>query len=510
MSPDPTQGIFRRFADLRHGQLHYVEAGDHDAPVLLLLHQTPRSWREYAAVVPLLARRWRVIAMDTPGFGDSEAGTLPASIVAWAAAAHELLDHLRVARAHVVGHHTGGVIAVELAAAHPDRVASLILSSTPLTDAAFRQARAHALSIDEVEPRPDGSHLAQLWGRRQPYYPAGRPELLEAFVADALRAECPVEQGHRAVAAYEMEHRLDLIRQPLCVFHAAQDPFASRHTAHWRERFPHCGIEVFEQGAVPLPDQLPEEFARAVDAFVQRREIDRRSGDAPADANRFTCIDGAALAPATAYRLLSGAVVPRPIAWVTSMGAGTAPGGTVGDGIVNAAPFSAYNYVSTHPPMIAISIEGNASTGGLKDTARNMLARREFVVNVADESVLEDLHLSARAYPPDVSEVEALGLPLLPSRHVAVPRIASTPIQMECRLAQVIPLGEGSNTLYIGEVLAVHVSDRVYDGGRIDQSRLRPLGRLGGPLYTSRGRLHERSPAASTGPGDAPREAGTH
>ena len=200
----------------------------------------------------------------------------------------------------------------------------------------------------------------------------------------------------------------------------------------------------------------------------------------------FTCIDGPALDPATAYRLLSGVVVPRPIAWVTSCNA---------DGLVNAAPFSAYAYVATSPPMLAISIELNALTGALKDTAANMLVTGEFVVNVASESNLDALHCTAAGYASDVSEVEMLSLNLLASRHVKAPRIADTAIQMECRLDRSVSLGNGVNTLYIGEVLAFHLSPRIYDGKRIDAAALNPLSRLGGPFYGTTGQFHERSAA---------------
>jgi pimeloyl-ACP methyl ester carboxylesterase len=112
----------RAFADLSIGQVHFASCGDVAAPAVLLLHQTPRSWVEYREVLPLLGTRYRAIAMDTPGFGDSAALPGPASIEGWAAIAAELLDALSIAQAHVVGHHTGGVIALQLAAAHAPRV----------------------------------------------------------------------------------------------------------------------------------------------------------------------------------------------------------------------------------------------------------------------------------------------------------------------------------------------------------------------------------------------------
>lgn len=263
--------IRRAFADLSVGQVHYAECGDVQAPPVLLLHQSPRSWTEYREVLPLLGARCRAIAMDTAGFGDSAAIDGPASIEGWARVAVELLDALHIARVDIVGHHTGGVIAVEIAAAFPERVRSLVLSSTPFTDEGFRRARATRPPIDEVAPSDDGSHLAALWQRRQGFYPAGRPELLESFVRDALTASGSPEDGHRAVAAYRMEARIQRVRQPVLILRATDDPFASPHAAELQRELPQARIVDMAGGMVPLPDQMPEAFAAAVLAFLETR-----------------------------------------------------------------------------------------------------------------------------------------------------------------------------------------------------------------------------------------------
>ena len=182
-----------------------------------------------------------------------------------------------------------------------------------------------------------------------------------------------------------------------------------------------------------------------------------------------------------AYRLIIGCVVPRPIAWITTLGE---------NGVVNAAPFSSYNYVAHSPPMVAVNI--GSRDGELKDTARNMLATREFVVNVTTEDQLDVMHKCGFDYPVDVSETAELGIELLPGECVRVPRIASSPIQMECRLEQSITLGRGLNTLYIGEVIAFHLRTDVYKDGRVDSAKLRPLGRLAGPNYTGLGEIFVR------------------
>ena len=201
------------------------------------------------------------------------------------------------------------------------------------------------------------------------------------------------------------------------------------------------------------------------------------------DSQRFTCVDGDNLDTETACRLIVGCVAPRPVAWITSIDE---------QGRVNAAPFSSYNYVATSPPMVAINIAARATGGATKDTARNIVRSGELVINVATEYNMELMHRSVQEFAPDVSEIEELGIPLLQSRHVKPPRIAISPVQMECRLDQVIVLGRGVNTLYIAEVVAFHLSSEVYDGQRVDTARVRPLARLGGPADTlARGLAHQ-------------------
>ncbi|MEJ8822304.1 alpha/beta hydrolase [Variovorax humicola] len=260
--------ICRAFAELSVGQVHYACAGEASAPAVLFLHQTPRSWAEYRAVLPLVGQRYHAIAMDTVGFGDSAPAPWAPTIEHWAAIAAELLDSLGIAKAHVVGHHTGGVIAVELAATFPERVSSLVLSSTPFTGEAFRAARAASKPIDAVERSGDGAHLLQMWRNRQAFYPPERPDLLEAFVLDALKVSGDLEGGHRAVASYRMEERIGRVTQPVLLLRAPDDPYASSHAAELGEHLHDARIVDIAGGMVPLPDQLPEAFAAAVLDFL--------------------------------------------------------------------------------------------------------------------------------------------------------------------------------------------------------------------------------------------------
>jgi flavin reductase (DIM6/NTAB) family NADH-FMN oxidoreductase RutF len=156
------------------------------------------------------------------------------------------------------------------------------------------------------------------------------------------------------------------------------------------------------------------------------------------------------------YKVLTNVVVPRPIAWVTSLNS---------NDVVNLAPFSFFNAVSGTP----------------KDTARNILQRRDFVVNLVTEELLQAMNISAADFLPDESEMTAAGLHAAASVHIATPRLAESLVSLECKLFQSLPLGE--NTLVIGEVVMMHVADHLM-GPRHHVENFAPIGRLGSPsLY---------------------------
>ena len=197
--------------------------------------------------------------------------------------------------------------------------------------------------------------------------------------------------------------------------------------------------------------------------------------------NDFITVDTQGLATAEGYRLLIGCVVPRPVAWITTVD---------GEGRVNAAPFSSFNYVAHSPPMLGVNIGSRENE--LKDTAANIIATGEFTVNLSTEANMELMHQTSAEYPPGVSELEALGIEFLPGVKVRAPRIACSPIHMECRLEHTSALGRGLNTLYIGEILAFHLSTEIYDGRQVDSAKMRPIARLGGPYYAALGEIFKR------------------
>jgi flavin reductase (DIM6/NTAB) family NADH-FMN oxidoreductase RutF len=189
-------------------------------------------------------------------------------------------------------------------------------------------------------------------------------------------------------------------------------------------------------------------------------------------------IDPAKLSKEANYKLLTGCVVPRPIAWVSS---GIAPA------LINLAPFSTFTFVSTFPPMVGFNC--GARDGLRKDTSRNIHANGEYVVNIADQSLLEALHLSSEHHPPDISEAELLGLEMAPSSAIRTPRVARAPVSMECRLSQVLNFGSTDNEFFVGEVLRFHVRDDLLRDGKINTRELNPVCRLGGPTYAVLGEI---------------------
>jgi flavin reductase (DIM6/NTAB) family NADH-FMN oxidoreductase RutF len=189
-------------------------------------------------------------------------------------------------------------------------------------------------------------------------------------------------------------------------------------------------------------------------------------------------IDPKTLSAEASYKLVTGMVVPRPIAWVTTLGT---------SGVVNLAPFSAFTYVAPHPPMLGISV--GRKREDYKDTGRNILTTEEFVVHIADQPLIEPLHRSAIEYPSDESEVEALGLETLPSKSVKPPRLAAAQIAMECRFRHCIEFGASRSRFIVGEVILIHVRDGLFRDGKIDTAALNPIARLAGPRYATLGEM---------------------
>jgi flavin reductase (DIM6/NTAB) family NADH-FMN oxidoreductase RutF len=176
------------------------------------------------------------------------------------------------------------------------------------------------------------------------------------------------------------------------------------------------------------------------------------------------------------YRALIGVVTPRPIAWVTTVD---------GEGRVNLAPFSFFNAFGANPPVVVFSPTLRRD-GSKKDTLRNLNVVGEFVVNAAVEDLAEKVNATSKELPPGQSEADYAGLTLEPSVKVRPPRVADSPVHLECRVRQIVPIGDGpiAANLVIGEVLLIHIADAVLDErGAVDPRKLRTIARLGGDYY---------------------------
>jgi flavin reductase (DIM6/NTAB) family NADH-FMN oxidoreductase RutF len=180
------------------------------------------------------------------------------------------------------------------------------------------------------------------------------------------------------------------------------------------------------------------------------------------------------LSPRDRYRVLTSFVLPRPIAWVTSLGP---------TGVVNAAPFSFFNVFCENPPICMFAVNKRPD-GRIKDTLVNIERTNEFVVNIADEPLARAMHESSGDFPPDVGEPNFLGLKLAPSSKISVPRLADTPWAMECKTWKMIDVNE-DRYLIMGEGINFYIRDELWDreAMRVHMERYHPMGRMFADRY---------------------------
>jgi len=190
------------------------------------------------------------------------------------------------------------------------------------------------------------------------------------------------------------------------------------------------------------------------------------------------------------YKLMTGSILPRPIAFVSTRAK---------SGELNLAPFSYFTAISSMPPTICFAAGRKGKEGIKKDTLTNIEETGEFVVNVVTEDIVEQMNLTATDFPPEINEFKLAGLTPIDCDVVSVPRVKESPINMECKLYQVIHIGlesSGGSALIIGEILLFHITDHLLAEGKINTEFLKPVGRLAGQEYTTLGRRFtlERKP----------------
>jgi flavin reductase (DIM6/NTAB) family NADH-FMN oxidoreductase RutF len=192
-------------------------------------------------------------------------------------------------------------------------------------------------------------------------------------------------------------------------------------------------------------------------------------------------VDPASTDYLNSYKLLIGSIVPRPIAFVSTISP---------EGALNVAPFSFFTVASSNPPVLIFTVGNRASSGERpdprKDTLRNITTAREFVVNIVSEEFAEKMNLTSGDYPPDVDEFQVAGLTPVPSDLVKPPRVAESHVNMECRLLYTVSLSSLINggNIVLGEVVRFHIDDAITSNFRIDPDKLRAVGRMGGSTYT--------------------------
>jgi pimeloyl-ACP methyl ester carboxylesterase len=264
----PMNTTTRHFFNTPLGDVHYVDMGTSDGPPVVLLHQTPRSVDEFAEVIPILAAENRVLAVDNPGYGCSDIPPRQPTVEEYADTIVALLDHLDIQKAHLVGHHTGAILAVDIAARHPDRVAKLALSGPHYMDEEMREM-LHKISV-QWTVQPDGSHIMEKWEKFSGW--VDDPMVVHRVVTDLLRAGETSEYGHFACADYRMEDTLPLVKAPALLIVGDNDPFASHpKNAVFADTIPETETVVLE-GGIFLPTESPEPFAEAVLEYLRAGE----------------------------------------------------------------------------------------------------------------------------------------------------------------------------------------------------------------------------------------------
>ncbi|MFH0811824.1 MAG: alpha/beta hydrolase [Pseudomonadota bacterium] len=270
----------RYLLDTPYGQIHYAVEGAGD-PVILL-HMTARSRDEYAEVIPMLAKKYRVIAMDTLGYGDSDKPSKQLSIEDYAKTVVMIMDEVGVKKSNVIGRHTGAFIAMEVAAAYPERLDKLILSEPHYHDermrkgeevqAFFRTWVAFWKEWLRGGTKDDGSHFIEAWETIREHAPSMPPSLINRIILEHLKAGDSSTNAYYAVFSYPMEKRIPLIQCPTLLMWGTKDvitfdlggPMEKTNEIIKRKK-----VVYIEGGTFVLPNMMPEKFAQPILDFFE-------------------------------------------------------------------------------------------------------------------------------------------------------------------------------------------------------------------------------------------------
>ena len=263
----------RGFADTVHGQIHYRTEGDGAA--LLMLHITPISSDEFVPVLPILGKKYRTIAMDTLGYGDSDKPARQYSLTEYAQSVVDLLDALGIQQTALLGTHTGAGIAAEVAVAFPERISKLIVDGYPLftkeeIDLRRREVPVKLQRIEPLNYIADGSHLTNTWEQVVDGLKVPPDDLadIHTLTTAILKSGPRNMEAHVALWDYRPAERLPLIQCPTLILTSSQDEFMPR-TEETHRLIPGSRIKIVPGGGLIFPFQEPAAFAEAVTSFLE-------------------------------------------------------------------------------------------------------------------------------------------------------------------------------------------------------------------------------------------------
>jgi pimeloyl-ACP methyl ester carboxylesterase len=257
----------KNYVDIPEGQVHYRSEGT-GYPVILL-HQNPVSSADYIEVIPVLARHYRVLAMDTMGYGMSDPPPPNPLVTDYARHVKEFASALGIKKAHFVAHHTGSTIAVEVAAAYPELVDKLVISGMPYFDPETRrQGLARLKASSPIKFTDDGSYIMEFWNRIRHYNPHSKLDHTHSTLAAAMVAGQRREDAHIAIFLYDEQKRLPLVESPTLLISGSVDTFIDQLAAT-AQLIPHCTTKVIPGGASDVLLAMPQEFCRLVLDFLK-------------------------------------------------------------------------------------------------------------------------------------------------------------------------------------------------------------------------------------------------
>jgi pimeloyl-ACP methyl ester carboxylesterase len=257
--------MVKGFANIADGQVSYREEGKGEP--LLLLHQTPWSSDDFVDMMAILSKKYRCIAMDTLGYGNSDTPSREYELEDFARSVVRFLDALKIKKVSIVGHHTGSKIAVEVAASHPERVNKMVLSGLSVQDPEEAMKTLEMLESHQKPPAADGEFILNIWRLINGAVANKKKEILIKGLVYNLEAYLKPYDAHRPMARYKTKERMVLVKCPVLALSGTEDMFL-KYLDVVKQIIPNCQTQLIQGGGVALPMEKPEELAAAVMKFI--------------------------------------------------------------------------------------------------------------------------------------------------------------------------------------------------------------------------------------------------